>query len=245
MKSARTLAVVTVSVATLARGLFGAPLAAASPTVSDIKITSSVDKASATLSRKAGGGQQEYLKIELKEVIVTRDASTGMATGKRQWKPVAITMTGPDAPICSLLYPVVALARGGAGAIAALQTRGYNCTVRDAGSQDCQTVTSAQMCTDLANQLSENIDAALALGDAAERAGFLSGIQALGFAPCQTITTTTTTLSTTSTTICPTGRTNCSGTCVDLTSDPNNCGSCGTVCPPATPACIGSICTIP
>jgi type VI protein secretion system component Hcp len=83
MKSARTLAVVTVSIATLARGLFGAPLAAAIPTVSDIKITSSADKASATLSRKAGGSQQEFLKIELTEAIVTRDASTGMATGKR------------------------------------------------------------------------------------------------------------------------------------------------------------------
>src|SRR5262245_10975004 len=43
----------------------------------------------------------------------------------------------------------------------------------------------------------------------------------------------------------PTGQTNCSGTFVDLTSDDNNCGSCGTVCPPATPACISSVCTIP
>jgi hypothetical protein len=243
MSSARTLAVVTVSVATLARGVFGAPPAAASPTVSDIKITSSADKASATLSRKAGGGQQEYLKIELKEVIVTRDASTGMATGKRQWKPVAITMTGPDAPVCSLLYPVVALARGGTGAIAALQTGGYNCTVTDAGSQDCQTVTSAQMCTDLANQLAENIDAALALGDGAERGAFLSGLQALGFGACPS--TCTTTSSTTSTTLCPAGTTDCSGTCVNLMTNNNNCGTCGTVCPSTTPVCSGGVCTIP
>jgi hypothetical protein len=244
MKSAGTLAVITVSVATLARGLFGAPLAAASPTVSDIKITSSVDKASATLSRKAGGSQQEFLIIVLKEAFVSRDASTGMATGKRQHKPVVfITMTGPDAPVCSLLYPVVALARGGAGAIAALQTRGYNCTVTDAGSQDCQTVTSAQMCTDLANQLAENIDAALALGDAAERSAFLAGVQALGYAPWEN-TTTPTTSSTTSTTPCPTGQTDCRGTCVDLMTDSNNCGGCGNICPSTTPSCVGGVCTI-
>jgi Flp pilus assembly pilin Flp len=61
----------------------------------------------------------------------------------------------------------------------------------------------------------------------------------------EVVTTTTTTSSTTSTTLCSAGETDCSGTCVDLTSDPNNCGSCGTVCPPATPVCIGSVCTIP
>ncbi len=31
-------------------------------------------------------------------------------------------------------------------------------------------------------------------------------------------------------TCAPLGQTNCSGTCSDLTTDPNNCGSCGTVC---------------
>jgi Flp pilus assembly pilin Flp len=64
---------------------------------------------------------------------------------------------------------------------------------------------------------------------------------------CEEVATTTTTptSSTTSTTLCAAGATDCAGTCVDLTSDANNCGSCGTVCPPATPVCIGSVCTIP
>jgi hypothetical protein len=63
---------------------------------------------------------------------------------------------------------------------------------------------------------------------------------------CEEVATTTTpTSSTTSTTLCAAGATDCAGTCVDLTSDANNCGSCGTVCPPAAPACIGSVCTIP
>ncbi len=60
-----------------------------------------------------------------------------------------------------------------------------------------------------------------------------------------TSTTPTTSHSTTSTTLCPPGETLCSGTCVNLTSDDNNCGSCGHVCPFNTPVCIGSVCTIP
>jgi hypothetical protein len=249
MKSARALAIVTMTVATLARGPLGEPLALASPTIGDIKITSQVDKSSVTFSRKSGGGGSQagnpYLKITLKEVIVTRDAS-GLPTGKRGFKPVVVTMTGPDAPVCSLLYPVVALARGGAGAVAALQTQGYNCSVMDKGSQDCQSVASAQTCTDLANQLSENIDAALALGDGTERGAFQAGLRALGFTTCQTATTTTTTTSsTTSTTLCPAGQTRCAGMCVNTATDPNNCGTCGFVCPVNTPVCIGSVCTIP
>ena len=43
-----------------------------------------------------------------------------------------------------------------------------------------------------AGSLAENIDAALALGDGAERGAFLSGLQALGFGACPGATPTTT-----------------------------------------------------
>jgi hypothetical protein len=246
MSSARTLAVVTVIVATLIRGLFWEPLAAAKPSISDIKVTSQTDKASVKLSRKAGGNPQEFIKVDLKEVIVTRDPSTGLPTGQRLHKPYVVTMT-KDASVCSLLYAVAALAEGGPAARSALQGQGYDCSIMDGGTVECQSLASAQQCTDLANQLAENIDAALALGDQTERGAFQAGVHALGFTTCQTVTTatTTTTSSTTSTTSCPSGQTNCSGTCVNLTNDNNNCGSCGNVCPPATPVCISSVCTIP
>jgi Flp pilus assembly pilin Flp len=62
---------------------------------------------------------------------------------------------------------------------------------------------------------------------------------------CEVIQTTTTTTSTTTSTVgCSAGETNCGGTCVDLTNDPDNCGSCGHVCPVATPSCVASVCTI-
>jgi hypothetical protein len=40
----------------------------------------------------------------------------------------------------------------------------------------------------------------------------------------------------------PTGRTNCSGSCVDLLTDPHNCGSCGVPCAPVE-TCVGGFCT--
>jgi hypothetical protein len=40
----------------------------------------------------------------------------------------------------------------------------------------------------------------------------------------------------------PTGRTNCSGVCVDVLTDPHNCGSCGAPCAP-TEACVDGSCT--
>jgi hypothetical protein len=41
--------------------------------------------------------------------------------------------------------------------------------------------------------------------------------------------------------ICMNGRIGCNGTCVDATTDNNNCGTCGTVCPAGT-TCTGGQC---
>src|SRR3954469_5969320 len=41
---------------------------------------------------------------------------------------------------------------------------------------------------------------------------------------------------------CATGAACCNGTCTDMSSDPNNCGACGNVCPASTPACIQGRC---
>jgi hypothetical protein len=238
------------TVATVALSPCGEPLATAGSTPNlFIKCATGkhIDQAKLEVQRNVGTKNNvEVITVGVTEVVVARDPSTGMATGKRQWKPVVIKMTGPDGPVCSLVYPVVALARGGAAALAALQSQGYNCSVMDAGSQDCQGVVSTQMCTDLANQLAENIDAALALDDETERGAFQAGLHALGFTTCQTATTTTTTTSsTTSTTGCAAGQTNCGGTCVNTSTDVSNCGTCGNVCQSPNTSCISGVCTIP
>ena len=64
--------------------------------------------------------------------------------------------------------------------------------------------------------------------------------------PSSTSTTSATPLSTTTTTLCPPGETLCSGICVNLNNDNNNCGHCGTVCGPIiNPVCIGGMCVTP
>jgi len=45
-----------------------------------------------------------------------------------------------------------------------------------------------------------------------------------------------------SSTGCPTGKTSCGGACVDMSTDRNNCGTCGRVCAPGQ-SCVGSSCT--
>jgi hypothetical protein len=45
--------------------------------------------------------------------------------------------------------------------------------------------------------------------------------------------------------LCPAGTTGCSGTCVDLTSDNANCGSCGNACPSGNPCTYGKCCASP
>jgi len=150
------------------------------------------------------------------------------------------TLTGADAAVGSLLYPVAFLGMG-ANALDALRAQGYD--VSDSRKSPAATCQGAMLrpegCTDLANQLARTLDAALATGDSVERGPFLAGVQTLGFESCQGPT------STTSTTLCGTGATDCGGVCVDLMSDPNNCGSCGNGCTRTTPSCVLGTCTSP
>src|SRR5689334_549349 len=173
-------------------------LAEAGSSIPTVSFKSSSGGGQVTFIRKgATKDGAQIVKVTLAEAVTPRDPSTGMATGKRQWRAVRIVMSGADAPACSLLYPVLALGRGGVAALSALQGQGLDCSVTDAGSVDCQTQVSADTCTGLASQLAENIDAVLAVDDAPERAAFQSGSAALGIAVCATTTTTTATTTTT------------------------------------------------
>jgi hypothetical protein len=43
---------------------------------------------------------------------------------------------------------------------------------------------------------------------------------------------------------CPPGQLECSGRCVVVTSDPMNCGGCGTICPSGS-TCSSGMCMLP
>jgi hypothetical protein len=197
-----------------------------------VPVVSSHLNAQEAFERKAATiGGQPVVRVSLKESVV----ATGAAKRKLSMK---VQLTGADAGVGSLLYAVAFLGDGG-GALDAVRALGLDVSlVGPAPSQTCNSVMpGVDFCPVLAKQLSERITASLVVGDRAEHDPFVAGVQTLGFAPCETVTTTTIT--------CPAGETDCSGTCVDLTGDNNNCGSCGNVCPFNNPVCIGGTCTTP
>jgi hypothetical protein len=203
-----------------------------------VPVVSSHLNAQEAFERKAAtSGGKPVVQVTLKESVV----ATGAARRKLS---VKVQLTGADAGVGGLLYAVAFLGDGG-GALDAVRALGLDVSLLGpAPSQACDSVMpGVNFCPLLAKQLSDSITASLLVGDRAEHDPFVAGVQALGFAPCETVTTTTS--STTSTTLCSGGLTDCSGTCVNLTNDINNCGACGNVCQPPNTSCIGSTCTIP
>jgi hypothetical protein len=252
MPAARSLAALTCATLTvllLAVTLASGPRPAAAVVVSPTPISfkMSVGGSKVTFSRKKmTKNAVEFLEMKLQTVVVTSQSSGGAKAGRAKFD-VFVATKGIDTATAALLYSVGSVGLGHAAALTALQALGDDPGIASENSTDCLSVLPAQTCSDLATQLAESLDAALALGDGAERGVFLSGLQALGFTTCQnatSTTTTTTTSTTTSTTVCSAGLTNCSGTCVNLMTDNNNCGSCGNVCT-TLPVCIGGVCTIP
>ena len=155
-----------------------------------------------------------FLKIALQEVVL---ASENGELVKRKVKVNAV-VTGPDAAVGSLLYPVVALGAGN-GALAALQAKGYDVSVTGALTP-CTDTLPADTCSALAKQLAQGMEAQLALGDEDERDAFRQGLQSLGYLPDQCCAPTT----------CAALNANCG-------SLPDGCGGtlqCGTCTLPAT-----------
>lgn len=194
--------------------------------------------AQASFQRKPQPKAGETLyQVKLQESIVVAAVTKRVVSLK-------VTLAGADAGIGSLLYPVAFLGIG-TSALDALHAQGLDVSlVGAAPSQTCEAVLGTEFCGGLATQLSKTIDASLPVADRTERDAFVAGVQALGYGPCQSTTTTTST-STTTTSTCPSGETHCPSGCVDTSTDVNNCGSCGIVCPPNDPSCIGGVCTIP
>jgi len=129
-----------------------------------------------SMSFKRKGGTSG-VKITLQDSVLT---SQNQELVREKVKLKAV-LTGADADIASLLYPVLALGTG-AGALDALHAQGYDVSVVG-DPPSCQQQLPAETCTKLALQLSKAIDSTLALGDIAERDAFRQAAQTMGYPP--------------------------------------------------------------
>jgi len=142
------------------------------PPVSGIKLNAAVGGVKVKFQRK---GEDGLVDLKLKQVLAS--------TVSRRTVSVKAQLTGADASIGSLLYPVAFLGIG-VGAQNTLQEMGYDITVANSGSlQTCQAVLPDATCRELAIQLAQRIDGSI-VGDRAERNAFLQGILDLGYGSC-------------------------------------------------------------
>lgn len=94
-------------------------------------------------------------------------------------------LSGADAALGSLLYPIAFLTLGDS-ALDTLHSHGYDITiVKASATKNCQDVMSADWCAALAKQLAQGIFALIQVGDETERQAFQDGMRSLGYNPCE------------------------------------------------------------
>ena len=144
--------------------------------ISPIRLNALLGGVKLTFKRK--GLKDGSVDVKLKEALVS------MPTFRKSTMSVGAQLTGADAALGSLLYPVAFLTLG-ESALATLQARGYDIAIaKAAAAQTCQDVLPEEVCTALAKQLARSLYALIAVGADGERAAFLDGIEALGHGPC-------------------------------------------------------------
>ena len=174
----RNIAALLVAASAAVALLLGTPAHAATP-ITPLSISLTADGVKIACKRKGGGTKTKpFLRFTFTTVFTTKAEST-----PPQRVTINVKLTGADAEIGSLLYPVVFLGNG-AGAIDALHGQGYDVAVEDLGSTVCQDVLPAPTCSSLATQLAKAIGAVLAIGDTAELTPFLDGVSNLGYPTC-------------------------------------------------------------
>jgi hypothetical protein len=125
-------------------------------------------------------GTKQFFDIRLQEVVHPQTF--------QKMASFNVKLTGDDAAVGSLLYPLAWLQMGNA-ALDALRSHGYDVSLigDKPPSKTCQTQFTTEFCTALATQLSQGIDASIAIGAEGERDAFNQGIQMLGVGFCSFI----------------------------------------------------------
>ncbi len=162
------------------------PAHAAASSATPVSVNLTAGGTKLACKRKGGSSKgQVFFKVTFKIVFVSSVSAPvrNGSTPAHQKVDLKVKLTGNDAAIASLLYPVVFLGDGN-GALDALHGQGYDVEAVDLGSTLCQDVLPAQTCTDLATQVAKTIGATLDVGDASELNPFLDGVSNLGFPTC-------------------------------------------------------------
>ena len=169
-----------------------------------------------TSFKRIGGSKSgvDFVKVSFQNLVL--DSIDGKLV--RHKVKVNAEITGADAGLGSLLYPVAALGMGN-GALGAIKALGYDVSINGTLAP-CQDQLPTGTCSDLARQLSRAIDAAFGPGDDPDRTQFRGAAGALGFPPETCCTPTT-----------------CAAQSANCGSIADGCGGmldCGTCTPPAS-----------
>ena len=119
----------------------------------------------------------DYVDVKLKAAFIKGTFPQGIN--------MKVRLTGPDARIAGLLYPVVFLNQGDA-AITNLNIGGYNVSLVGAPAT-CQSLFPAAACTEMAVGLSRSIQGGIGVFGKAEFDAFLTGVNGFGLGPCSII----------------------------------------------------------
>ena len=119
----------------------------------------------------------DYVDVKLKASFVKKTFPQGVNA--------KIRLTGPDAAIGGLVWPVAFLGQGDSAATA-LANAGINVAISGAPAT-CQSLFPAQACTDMAVGLSRNIQGGIGVADKDDLTRFLDAVNNMGLGPCGVI----------------------------------------------------------
>jgi len=140
----------------------------------DLAIKLSSADVKTTYKRKKGGSApDEYVKVTVTDVVLVDDRKVKVG--------VKAVVTGPEANLASLIYPIAAM-KLGSGAATEMQNQGYDFTVVDTAPR-CPDLLPADTCAVLAQQVSKTVDASLATGPSEDRDAFREAAGLFGVPP--------------------------------------------------------------
>jgi hypothetical protein len=96
-----------------------------------------------------------------------------------------VKLTGSDAQLAGLVWPVAFLGMGD-GAGSALSTAGISASIEGAPTT-CQAILPAQVCTDMAVGLAHHIQGGLGVAEKDDLNRFLDAVNGMGLGPCNII----------------------------------------------------------